>query len=143
MSIFTRKPDRIIGINYLHRWHVIPRNPFFNIFLHRFVGSDDDRALHDHPFASVSFLLQGELFEIYKDSKYPDAHGARRIKRFWPVFRRAKHTHRLVLGVEGDAWTLFITGPVLRTWGFHCPKGWVHHKQFTDLTGTRIGRGCD
>lgn len=136
-----RPPDRIIGENYLHRWHLLPRNPLFGIFLHRFVGSDDDRALHCHPWISLSFLLKGDLFEIYDDGD-PRAYAARRIKRFRPVFRRATHTHRLVLGVEGDAWTLVFTGPVVRAWGFRCPQGWVHHKDFTDATGNGIGRGC-
>lgn len=134
------RPHRIIGDSYLHRWHVIPRNPFFNIMIHRFIGSDDDRALHCHPWGSVSFLLKGDLFEIYKRG---DAQVFRKIRRFLPVFRRATHAHRLVLGVDGDAWTLFITGPVIRPWGFWCQKGWVHHKDFTDATGNGIGRGCE
>ena len=43
---------KVIGKNYLSRWHIIPRNRYFNIYLHKFVGSDDDRALHDHPWRS-------------------------------------------------------------------------------------------
>lgn len=42
-------------------------------------------------------------------------------------------------------WTLFITGPRCRHWGFHCPeRGWVHWKLFTaaDDPGD-IGKGCD
>gem|GEM_PF-6734848 len=27
------KPSKVIGENYLSRWHVIPRNPIFNIYL--------------------------------------------------------------------------------------------------------------
>lgn len=140
--MIKRPPDRIIGENYLHRWHLLPRNPFFNIYLHKFMGSDDDRALHDHPFASVSFLLKGDLFEIYKDDSVPGVNGVRKIPRFLPIFRRATHAHRLVLGIEGDAWTVFLTGPVIRPWFFHCPQGLVHHKQFTDDSGNGIGRGC-
>ena len=135
------KPHRIIGESYLHRWHLLPRNPFLNVYLHRFIGSDDDRALHDHPWPSLSILLKGTLFEIFSKNG-SRMHQSRRIRRGVPVFRRATFAHRLVLGVGGDAWTLFLTGPVIRPWGFICPKGWVHHKDFTDATGTRIGRGC-
>lgn len=42
---------------YLHRWHIIPRNPWFNIYLHHFLRGDDDRANHDHPWWSCSLLL--------------------------------------------------------------------------------------
>lgn len=33
-------PSKVIGIDYLCRWHVIPRNPLFNIYLHEFTGSE-------------------------------------------------------------------------------------------------------
>lgn len=49
---FWRAPDFYIGGNanpYLLRWWVIPRNRFFNVYLHKFLRDDDDRALHDHP----------------------------------------------------------------------------------------------
>ena len=54
LAIATKRhPDFIVGGKdnpYLLRWFVIPRNPVFNIYLHRFLRSDDDRALHDHPW---------------------------------------------------------------------------------------------
>lgn len=136
------KPSKIIGDNYLHRWHLLPRNALFNIYLHKFMADDDDRALHDHPWFSVSFLLRGRLDEIT-----PGKVGVifknqiREVPRFRPVFRRAKHAHRLKL-IEGPAWTIFITGPRIREWGFLCPKGWVHWREFTDETGLKTGAGC-
>lgn len=48
---------------YLVRWYLIPRNPIFNIRLHRFLHGDDDRALHDHPWRSWSLLLSGRYRE--------------------------------------------------------------------------------
>ena len=50
----NREPDFIIGGHeapYLRRHWLIPRNRFFNIYVHEFLRSDDDRALHDHPWA--------------------------------------------------------------------------------------------
>lgn len=47
-----RPPDVVIGGDaspYMRRWWVIPRNRRFNVYLHHFLRSDDDRALHDHP----------------------------------------------------------------------------------------------
>ena len=58
-----REPDFIIGDNYLRRWWLIPRNRWLNVYLHEFRASDDDRALHDHPWASCSIILRGEYFE--------------------------------------------------------------------------------
>lgn len=130
-----REPNKKIGGDYLWRWYIIPRNRFLNIYLHRFGRSDDDRALHDHPWFSVSVLLKGEFLEHSFKSK-------RHIPQFIPVFRTAKFAHRLEL-VRGPAWTLFITGPRIRSWGFYCPKGWRHWKEFTTPDGSSIGRGCD
>lgn len=130
------RPHKIIGVGYLERWHLLPRNRWFNIYLHKFTGSDDERALHDHPWHSVSFLLWGRLAEWI-----PGA-GVRLVPRFLPVFRRATHAHRLELMGFKPAWTLFITGPVIREWGFHCPKGWQHWSTMTTADGKTIG-GCE
>lgn len=137
------KPSKVIGERYLSRWHVIPRNPLFNIYLHKFEGSDDDRALHDHPWWSVSFLLRGHMYEHYRVG----GAGAALTRSRWvpwlrPVLRSARFAHRLEL-VRGPAWTVFVTGPRVREWGFHCPKGWVHWRRFTDASGLKIGDGCE
>src|SRR3954466_1246173 len=68
--VTRREPDFIIGGEddpYIRRWWVIPRNRFFNIYLHQFLRSDDDRALHDHPWVNCSILLRGEYIEHLKD----------------------------------------------------------------------------
>ncbi|MDN5849106.1 MAG: hypothetical protein L0H63_05630, partial [Nitrococcus sp.] len=58
--------------------------------------------------------------------------------------RRARSAHRLALIDAEPVITLFITGPRVREWGFHCPQGWRHWRAFTaaDNPG-RIGRGCE
>lgn len=146
-----RTSDLFIGGEenpYLMRWYVIPRNPIFNIYLHKIVRDDDDRALHDHPWWSLSLLIKGELAEI-------DSKGKHYYKRWKIRLRPAKYAHRLMLVkhftydrpmnkfTRGPAWTLFITGPRIREWGFHCPQGWRHWEFFTDETGAKIGRGCE
>ena len=130
-----RKPDRIIGDNYLHRWYLTPRNRYFKIYLHKFVGSDDDRALHDHPWWTLSILITGTLKE----------HSFRRpkiIPKFLPVIRSAKFAHRLEV-VKGPVYTLFFIGPIIRSAGFYCPDGWRHWTNFMDESGNRIDKGCD
>ena len=137
-SFFHRPPDFTIGVPgepYLHRWWVIPRNRFFNIYLHNIVHSDEDRALHDHPWWNVSILLKGHYREITPEGAFYRGRGS-------VIFRRAEAAHRLE--VDGPTWSLFITGPNVRVWGFHCPKGWVPWQQFT-MPGKpgQIGKGCD
>ena len=138
-----RSPDFIIGgalDPYIRRWWVIPRNRFFNIYLHHFLRSDDDRALHDHPWWNLSILLQGRYIEHTISAGGINVHTERCAGQV--KFRRAKAAHRIEL-IDGPCWTLFITGPRLREWGFHCRLGWVHWKEFTkpEKKG-EVGRGC-
>jgi hypothetical protein len=132
------RPHRVINDRYLLRWHIIPRNRWFNVYLHKFLGDDDDRALHDHPWHSLSVCLGGDgrLLEVLPGKR------VRSIKRWRPYFRKADQAHRLAL-IGNHCWTLFITGPRIREWGFLCPQGWRHWEEFTDATGDRVGRGCD
>lgn len=121
----------------MRRWWVIPRNRIFNIYLHNIVRSDDDRALHDHPWWNLSILLKGQYLE-----STPTGNHFR--KRGSLILRKATSAHRLEI-VGGSVWTLFITGPVIRSWGFHCPQGWRHWKEFVKVVegGNETGRGCD
>ena len=140
---------------YMLRWWVIPRNPIFNIYLHHFLRDDEDRALHDHPWLSCSIILTAGYYEHLSETV-----------KVWRSpgtvhFRRAKAKHRISLERDycglvelpcGEsfptqsrrpAMTLFITGPRIRRWGFHCPRGWVHWKEFVapEDKGS-VGRGC-
>lgn len=137
----SRPPDFVIGPEvetpYLQRWWIIPRNLIFNIYLHRFLHSDEDRALHDHPWVNCSIIIDGEYIEHSMDG-VATPHKAGDVK-----FRRAVAAHRLEL-VGFECWTIFITGPVIREWGFHCPKGWRHWKEFvSDRDHGKVGRGCE
>lgn len=124
--LITAHPHAIItqpdGSPQLVRWWLIPRNRFFNIYLHHTLKSDEDRALHDHPWASMSILLWGRLEETYSRTPYKSIYRARRLPWLWPVFRKATDAHRLrVPDPSKTPWTLFITGPKVRKWGFWFP----------------------
>jgi len=133
-----REPDLVINQSYLRRWYVFPRSYLFNVYLHNFVGDDDSRAPHDHPWPSLSIRLKGEIIEKYLVDGKERLRMAPRI-----CFRKADHAHILFLppGVD-SVWTLFITGSSCRDWGFHCPKGWQHHATMTNKQGEQIG-GCE
>lgn len=142
--IFHRPPDFTIGDRadpYMLRWYVIPRNRWFNIYLHRVCKSDDDRALHDHPWASLSIILRGSYWEITEVDGV-DCWTKYRRGRF--IYRSSTYSHRLFLTDDKPCWTLFITGKRVRDWGFYCPKGWVPWQEFTsgDITGNTRGKGC-
>lgn len=142
-------PDFVIGPVgelYLKRWYVIPRNPFFNIYLHLFLRSDDDRALHDHPWMfNASYVIHGAYIERTIDAGGVHKSAIRNIGNF--KFRWGKSPHRVELleAPKNEVVTLFFTGPVVRGWGFHCPGGWIPWRQFVTQRkgGNENGAGCE
>jgi len=140
-----RRPDFVVGGHdnpYLMRWFIIPRNPVFNIYFHFFLRDDDDRALHDHPWFNMSLLLQGSYIEHTIRAGGVHVETLRRAGTF--KFRSPWAAHRIALIDGKPCSTLFITGPKIRAWGFHCPRGWVHWEKFTNPCdrGATVGRGC-
>lgn len=173
-----RIPPDMTTAAYMHRWWRIPRNAFFNIYYHVVLRSDDDRALHDHPWWNFSIVLDGAYCEHTIDAggvSKRQWYGAGAVK-----FRRAgTYAHRLELeqGLLGDetirdyvrlnrdetldlmgsadkkvelpVTTIFITGPVLRRWGFHHPDRWVdayewdHFMAERGIEGMRMDGGSD
>lgn len=150
-----RKPDFVIGgaeRPYLRRWWMLPRNPILNIYLHQFLRSDDDRALHSHPWLfNLSWLLRGGYVEHTPQGMHKRMAGS--VKARW-----GRSWHRVQLlragvaignapprpfGPELPCWTLFVTGPRVRSWGFDCGGRFVHWRDFT-APGDKgsVGKGC-
>ncbi len=131
---------------YLKRWWVIPRNRFFNIYLHHIIRSDDDRAAHSHPWINLSIILTSGYDELVPmEGHYPFQLVRFRREPGAVLFRWPSAFHRLEISdPRYTAWTLFLTGPVVRQWFFACPQGLVHWKVFTSPADKgQIGRGCD
>lgn len=130
----AREPDLIIKRpegTYNNRWWIIPRNPFFNIYLHLFHLSDESFAHHDHPWLfNLSWILSEGYLEHMGRLVYCRAVGD-------IVFRWGAAPHRIELfsGRFGPVpcISLFITGPVVRDWGFLCRGGWKSHKDLVAL----------
>jgi hypothetical protein len=154
-KMHSRSPDVVIGGSedpYLLRWWVWPRNKFCNLYLHHMLRSDDDRALHDHPWVNVSYIVDGEYNEVTFDGEvsppwfFNDLPVQKRTLRKQGTFKFRLPTaaHRLELIDDNSCTTLFLTGPNVRTWGFQCTKGWVPWQIFTkkDDKGAFISRGC-
>lgn len=133
----AREPDYIIGENYLRRWWVLPRNAFCNVYLHEFRRSDDDRALHDHPWANSSYILEGSYIE-----HLPGGISITRNPGDY-VIREAEAQHRVELIDNQPVISLFSTSQKVRDWGFQCPQGWVPWQEFTSPEdSSKTGRGC-
>lgn len=135
-GIMRREQDFVIGNRQLLRWWVIPRNEQVNVYLHAVLKSDEDRAMHDHPWSNVSYLIAGSYIEHTPEGRF--------VRRAGDVVERPAHAlHRLEVIPGERAISLFMTGPRVREWGFACEHGWVHWEDFVSREDEgRVGRGC-
>jgi len=129
LRIFRHDIVNAAGEPYMERW--LARTPRGYYRLHHILRSDDDRALHDHPFDFTSVILVGAYVEhVPRDPRDPAGPTVTRLYGPGDVLRRrAEDPHRLELPF-GPAWTAVRTGPKRRDWGFHLSSGWVHWEDY-------------
>jgi len=114
--------------DYLERFYVLS-TPWLGIYLHRFWAGDDD-GLHDHPWNSLSILLNGSYLEEQPERRsVPYGPSVTYLRRpLHPICKlRTKHdAHRITIPEgEAGAWSLFIRfGLKRRQWGFYRNRGW-------------------
>jgi hypothetical protein len=116
---------------YLYRWTLI-RTRWFKVYLHKFVGDDWSKDLHDHPKHFISIGLWGSYLEETQNDK-----GRLCRKRFnAPWFRtfHATHMHRITTP-WGNCWTLVIVGREVRKWGFWHDGIWYDWKSYVEERG--------
>jgi hypothetical protein len=129
---WARLPDLIIGgleDPYLYRWYVIPRNRWFNVYVHCFMRSDND-CFHDHPWMNFSWILKGRYTEHLIKGDLERQEGQ-------TIFRWCGEIAHWVELKYGPCWTLFFTGPKYREWGFHTDEGWVQWETYLEEHGER------
>lgn len=115
------------------------------IHLHHFLRGDEDKEPHDHPWSwAVSLILVGGYTEerlIPKPISYIPFSRSGRLgfamvkipfKPFSINYIGLETKHRVTIPEGKDAWTLFISGPVVKSWGFyqclaqgHDPSGYA------------------
>lgn len=120
------------GDPYMHRWYLF-RTKRFSIMCHKFVRSDYDRALHDHPWNFIVIPVWRGYVEMYESYYNNDKTllPVTRSKRVLPIlgtrYRTGLYKHRVVLlkkdGKYLPAWSIFIRFTEWRQWGFWCPSG--------------------
>ena len=126
------------GEAYLVRY-VLLKTPWFALYLHNILLSDEDRHCHDHPYDFWSFVFRGQyrettqrsvnvagIFDIRTENRRVYKAPALNIKQ-------AETLHRLDLH-HGPVWSLVWCGRRRRDWGFQTEQGWVDHASYLDQT---------
>lgn len=91
------------------------RSPWVSVFLHHLMSSDEDRALHDHPWTFITWLVSGGYWEHTTTERIWR-------KRFSVLYRPAEWQHCLEL--TKPVWTVVVKFKSRRTWGFITKDGW-------------------
>lgn len=113
MIVKFREPLGLPECPYVIRWRI--ETPRFSVRLHHWLAPDDDRNKHDHPWNFTTFVLKGGYTDVGAD-------GNQHLRAPTVCRRAATHQHTVVPD-PGGAWTLVLTGPKVRRWGF-----WVNGK---------------
>lgn len=109
--------------DYLTRWTLLGKRygGSRRVFLHWFHRGDEEPYFHDHPWAFVSVILWGGYYEETPTGRHWYGPGS-------VLVRPAEWRHRVVLHEGRQAWTLVLSGPKTRGWGFWCDSGWIPWK---------------
>lgn len=118
---------------FMGRWWLVKPRWWFplKVTLHCTWASDPTPNLHDHPWDWCSIVIKGECYEVVKGGKHLYKKGSIR-------FHRAETPHRMqIMKGAPPCWTLFITGPSRRDWGFYKRGKWIHWLEFINNTEGR------
>ncbi len=141
------------GVPYLHRWYLFGEPgglKYFEegqreqcwwqkwtsflpcVYVHRFVSSDVDPELHNHPWEAAAFIVSGGYVEQRRvsSSTFTTFEQLVRNQRYKVVeqtftpgmvnYLFADTFHRVTL-LEDDCWTLIRLGKKVQSWGFWSP----------------------
>jgi len=116
------------GEPYLERYHLFRLPGGGGAYIHRFLSSDPDRGLHDHPWErALGIVLSGGYLEQRKSGADVTERrlGAGSINRL-----TGDDFHRIVLPGKQQAWTFFMHSAKVRDWGFLTTDG-TNNQTFT------------
>lgn len=118
------------GELHFKRWQIWSTR-WFNIYLHFINKADEDKHLHDHPWSFWSIILKGAYIELLgEEGKHTPS---RQIYRGWlNASYRTKNIPHMIGVVVKPTYSLVITGPGGREWGYTTEDGWKNHSKYRE-----------
>lgn len=113
----------IDGQQYMRRWWIV-RTRFFEARIHYTSSADVGEHVHDHPFDFITIVMKGTYDEYLASAELV------RHRRGVPFFRQAEVAHAIDKISQGGVWSLVLTGPRRREWGFYVDGNWVHEETY-------------
>jgi hypothetical protein len=131
------------GVVHFRRYRLLS-TPWFNIYVHNILASDEDRDPHDHPWSFIAFMFWGSYLEewlgAYEDWSYwnpPKGFGhdlRKSIRQMGSLYyHNAKDFHKITLRTP-SVWTLvFASGRKRPGWGYQTRQGWIQFQEYRQL----------
>lgn len=135
--------DEDNGREFLRRYRIV-QTPWVSVFVHRMQVPDPGSDLHDHPWAFGSLILAGGYDEVtasIRDAKHGQK--IRRRARWTWALTRIDECHTIVSLARSPTWTLVVTGPTRRRWGFYVDgawQDWEHEYDYARRYPWKVGR---
>jgi hypothetical protein len=95
---------------------------FISLRLHHWLGDDDHRAYHDHPYWFLTFILKGGYDDVSITPK--EGFSFKETLRAGMFRYRPAEFRHSVQNVLPGTWTFLITGKPSRRWAF-----WINGKK--------------
>jgi hypothetical protein len=118
---------------YLDRLCIL-RTPLVSLYLHHIHRADSDPDPHDHPWAFASVVLCGAYREVIWPDKMQWRRTVSRSRPRFSIARVGRETCHKITSVEGEVWTLVLTGPNHGSWGFWVRGRLVPWRQYLGIT---------
>lgn len=117
------------GHVHFRRYRLL-QTPWFAIYIHQILRSDEDNDMHDHPWKFTSVILSGSYEEsvMYPPNFYAVHHYT--YHQGDVVEHAAEDAHRLRLKTK-EVWTLVIASGRKREWGYRLRGGvWIPNREY-------------
>jgi len=119
------------GVVHFRRYRLI-ETPWFSIYIHHILESDQDKHLHNHPWHFSSYILYGG----YEETRYLNTNGrfvdylsfTRIVK--WKTSFKINEFHKIKL-LKNCCWSLVFTGKRINPeWGYLTEKGFIESNEY-------------
>lgn len=113
------------GILHFRRWQIL-WTPWFSIWIHGIYSADKDEHLHNHPWDYFSLVLKGSFLEETES-------GTKIMRPLSYVKRDGSEFHKIKILFTPKVYTLFITSPPKRDWGYKVKGKIIQHDIYRNL----------
>lgn len=146
MNLFTKMIRKIFlvkeiesqtGEVHFRRYRLL-NTPWFEIYIHHIMKSDEDDDMHDHPFSFKSLILSGAYRELCKLYPNFDVLITNEYNVGDVISHCGEDIHKITL-LTKEVWTLVIASKRYRMWGYRFNKDnhWIDFDTYRRIKNSR------